>query len=332
MSKSDRAFLSPDVEHLLTSEGNHRLTEDNLVQLKVHLNLICGWADRVPTTTQFFFIEWQPVLVLPRVPGFTKEQLAIAAYLQPLHSQLCAIAVQVLWKANQLIRALSTALNSGDLIVSATMARSLIETSASFGCESNALSMLWKERKSQPATDVDSLSDFHEEALKVIGQILFGTKLKRDEEPETGIERTNIITLVNKAGKLSEQPGIRRLYDLLCDTVHPSIGSNRCFWTQEPKPEDGPVGYFVASRRARGTLGDLPFAIGMSTIWALQWLALMWVLFERTRNDLCLTGRIHALPRQYYGMVSPGDPSGYCSCGIGEREEACKHEFGVNLT
>jgi hypothetical protein len=98
---------------------------------------------------------------------------------------------------------------------------------------------------------------------------------------------------------------------------------------KEPKSEDGPVGYFVASRNARGTLGDLPFAIGMSTIWALQWLGLMWVLFERTRNDICLTGCIHALPGEYYGIVSPGDPSGYCSCGIGEREEACNHEFGA---
>ena len=327
MSKNDRARLSPDVQQLLTS-GDHSLTENELVQLKVHLNMICGWADRVPATTQFFFIEWQPVLIIPRVAGFTKEQLAIAAYLQPLHSQLCTIAVQVLWKADQLIRALCAALNSGDLIVAATMARSLIETSASFGCESNALTMLWKERKSKPAPDLDSLSDFHRDALNVIGQILFGTKLKRDEEPETGIERTNIVTFVKKAGKLSEQPGILRLYDLLCDTVHPSVGSNRCFWTEEPRSEDGPVGYFVASRRARGTLGDLPFTIGMSTIWALQWLGLMWVLFERTRNDMCLTARIYALPHQYYGIVFPGDPSGYCSCGRGEREEACKHEFG----
>jgi hypothetical protein len=255
MSKNDRALISPDVEHLLTS-GNHCLTEDDLVQLKVHLNMICGWADRVPATTEFFFIEWQPVLIIPRVAGFTKEQLAIAAYLQPLHSQLCAIAVQVLWKADQLIRALCAALNSGDLIVAATMARSLIESSASFGCESNALTMSWKERKSKPAPDLDSLSDFHRDALNVIGQILFGTKLKRNEEPETGIERTNIVTLVKKAGKLSEQPGILRLYDLLCDTVHPSVGSNRCFWTEEPKPEDGPVGIFcgepACSRHSRG--------------------------------------------------------------------------------
>ena len=57
-----------------------------------------------PPTTQFFFVDWQPLLVLPRVSGFTKEQLSIAAYLQPLHSQLCAIAVQVLWKADQFIQ------------------------------------------------------------------------------------------------------------------------------------------------------------------------------------------------------------------------------------
>jgi hypothetical protein len=327
MSKNNQTHLSPKVEHLLTSAGHHQLSEDDLVQLKVHLGMIHRWADRVPATTEFFFIDWQPLLVLPRVPGFTKEQLSIAAYLQPLHSQLCAIAVQVLWKADQLIRTLSTALNFGDLIVAATMARSLIETAASFGCETHAITTLWKERKAKPAPDLDSLTDFNQEALKVIGQILFGTKLKKGEEAETGVLRTNILSFIDKASKLSEYTGIRRLYDILCDTVHPSIGSNRCFWTKEPNAEDDSILHFVASRHAPGTLGDLPFAIGKGTIWSLQWLGHMWVLFERTRNDLCLTANIHALPRSYYGIVSPGDPSGYCKCGSGQPEEMCNHKF-----
>jgi hypothetical protein len=81
MSKNDQTHLSPEVERLLTSAGHHQLSEDDLVQLKVHLGMIHRWADRVPATTEFFFIDWQPLLVLPRVPGFTKEQLSIAAYL-----------------------------------------------------------------------------------------------------------------------------------------------------------------------------------------------------------------------------------------------------------
>jgi hypothetical protein len=74
-------------------EGSPRLTEDNLVQLKLHFNMIAAGPIAFWRPHSFFFIEWQPVLVLPRVPGFTKEQLAIAAYLQPLHARLCAIAV-----------------------------------------------------------------------------------------------------------------------------------------------------------------------------------------------------------------------------------------------
>lgn len=330
MSKNDELRLSPDVEHLLTSEGEHRLTEDDLVQLEVHLDMIQRWADRVPATTHFFFIDWQPLLVLPRIPGLTKEEISIAAYLQPLHSQLCAIAVQVLWKADQLIRTLCTALNAGDLIVGATMARSLIETSASFGCETDAITNLWRERKSKPATDLRSLADFHQNALTVIGQILFGTRLTRGEEPETGVLRTNILTFIKKAAKLSENQGIHRLYDILCDTVHPSVGSNRCFWTKEPDSTDEAIPRFIASRHARGILGDLPFAIGKGTIWSLQWIGLMWVLFERTRNDLCLTANIHQLGRSYYGIISPGDPSGYCKCSSGQLEGTCIHKFGGN--
>ncbi|MEK6299645.1 MAG: hypothetical protein AABO41_02900 [Acidobacteriota bacterium] len=306
------------------------MTKDDLLQLEVHLDMIHGWADRVPATTEFFFIDWQPLLVLPRVPGLTKEELSIAAYLQPLHSQLCAIAVQVLWKADQFIRTLCNALNAGDLIVGATMARSLIETAASFGCETHSITTIWKERKAQPAADLNSLADFHQNAVKVIAQILFGTKLEKNKEPVTGVSRTNILTLIDKAGKLSEHRGIRKLYDILCDTVHPSIGSNRCFWTKEPSSKDGPIRRFVASRNAPSILGNLPFAIGKTTIWSLQWLGHMWVLLERTRNDLCLTANIYALPYKYYGIVSPGDPSGYCRCGSGQQEEECNHKFGSN--
>jgi hypothetical protein len=133
-----------------------------------------------------------------------------------------------------MIRAFCNALNSSDLIVAAAMARSLVETAAAFGCESDQVAQLWRTRCRQPAPDVESLTEFMANVYSVIGQVLFGTKLKREKMPETGIERTNILTLIDKAQKLSENPGIRRLYDVLCDTVHPSIGSNRCFGAKNP--------------------------------------------------------------------------------------------------
>jgi hypothetical protein len=219
-------------------------------------------------------------------------------------------------------------INAGHLIVAATMARSLIETTAAFGCETNQTTELWKKRKRDPAPDVDSLVEFQQKANNLIGQILFGTKLKRDRVPETGIERTNILTLVDKAERLSDNPGLRRIYDVLCDTVHHSVGSNPCFWTQEPQSEDGPIFEFVTARKATGVLSDLPVVTARGALWSLVWLDWRWNLFDRTRRDMCLTARIYALPASYYGIVRPGDPSGYCSCGSGQREEGCHHEFG----
>lgn len=330
MSEKLLPRLSTDVKALLTEQGEHRLTEDQFLKLSLQFQLLCSWADRVPEKIHFFFVDWPPILILERSLEFTREQLGIAAFLQPLHSQLCAIAVQVLWKADQLVRALSTAFNAGDLVVAATMARSLMETAAAFGSESYAMSELWKARKGEAAPDLDSLVQFDQEAMKIVGQILFGTKLKQEKEPETGIERTNVLTLIDKAAKLSENTWVRRYYEILCDTVHPSIGSNRCFWTREPVAweEGGPMSTFTASRHSPGLLGDLPFTIGMGALWAAQWLGLMWCLDERTRNDLCLTAKIYALPEGYYGVVRPGDPSGYCRCGSAEPEETCNHEFG----
>lgn len=320
--------LTKDAKDLLSQGRHHQLSEQQLLQLTLHLKMIASWADRVPQSTRFFFVEWQPVLVLPRVGGFSREELAIAAYLQPLHSQLGAIALQVLWKANQLIRTFRNALNSGDLIVAATMARSLVETAAAFGVESDQVAQLWRIRCRDPAPDTESLSKFMESVVAMIGQILFGTKLGGKRTPETGIERTGIMTLIDKAEKLSENPGLRRLYEVLCDVVHPSIGSNRVFWSREPGPGEGPVFEFVTRRTSRGDLSELPFTIGSTALWALTWLGWMWNLFDRSRKDLCLTAKIYALPADYYGIVRPGKPEDYCPCGSTKRGQVCAHYFG----
>ena len=80
---------------------DRRLTEDQLLQLRLHIKMIASWADRVPQKTNSFFTSWQPILVLPRMEGYTRDELAIAAYLQPLHSQLGAISLQraPVWRA-----------------------------------------------------------------------------------------------------------------------------------------------------------------------------------------------------------------------------------------
>ncbi len=320
--------LTSAVAELLTTQGEHRLTDDQLLQLQLHLKLIPSWAARVPDSTSFRFVDWQPVLILPRKEGFTRNEIAIAAYLQPLHSQLCAFALQVLWKANQIARTLCQAFNEGHTIVVATMTRSLMETVAAFGCDSHRVNQIWKLRKKEPAPDVESLAAFDEEAREVVCQMLFGTRLKRDNVPVTGIERTNILTYIDKAERLSENPGIRRLYDVLCDAVHPSFGSNRCFWTKEPCKHSGPIYEFVTSRRSTGIPSDIPYSAAMGSLWALVWLGLMWNLLDTTLKDICLTARIYSLPTPYFGIVFPGDPSGYCVCGSGNQEQACCHEFG----
>ncbi len=246
------------------------------------------------------------MLYCPASKASLETELGIAAFLHPLHSQIGAVALQTLWKTNQLIRTLCNALDAGDLIVAATMARSLVETAAAFGWESNQITELWLTRSQSPAPDAESLTAFNRNAEEVIGQILFGTKLKREKEPETGIERTNILTLIDKAEKLSTSPFVRRLYDVLCDTVHPSIGSNRCFWTKEPGPKDGPVFEYLTERTGRGDLSNLPCAIGLSSLWALTWLGVMWNHFDRIRKDVCLTAKIYALePTGYWAITFP---------------------------
>ena len=54
---SDFQALTKEAENLLSQGRDHRFTEQQLLQLKLHLKMIASWADRVPPETCFFFVE-----------------------------------------------------------------------------------------------------------------------------------------------------------------------------------------------------------------------------------------------------------------------------------
>jgi len=303
------------------------MSEDDYLRLSVHLDMFMRWADRVPQELEFHFVQWTPVIIVPRIEALTRAEAGIAYFLSPLHSQLSAITIQILWKTDQIVRSLCTALNERQLIVAAGMARSLIESSSAFCVEAHQIMTLWRTRKLEPASDAESLAQFESAVLERVGQILFGTKIKVKDEPATGIERTNILTLLKAATKLSEQPWIPKIYELLCDTVHPSIGSNRCFWVDEGVEDQPNVYTYRADRHATRILGDLPFAIGMGSLWSLVWLGQTWVQFELLLKDVCLTAKIFELVSEGFGIVHPTQADDYCSCGAGRLSKDCPHQF-----
>ena len=184
---SDFQALTKEAENLLSRGRDHRRTEQQLLQLKLHLKMIASWADHVPPETRFFFVEWQLVLIVPRVDGLSREELAIAAISAtatlPTGRHRSASSVE---GESAGLRTLCNALNAGDLIVAATMARSLMETTAAFGCQSDQIARLWRIRTRQPAPDAESLQEFMESANAVVGQILIGMKLRREKTPKNG--------------------------------------------------------------------------------------------------------------------------------------------------
>jgi hypothetical protein len=62
MSQTD-VSLSDDVERLLTSGNESRLTENDLIQLRVHLRMIAGWAERVPSVARLSVFYRGPVAI-----------------------------------------------------------------------------------------------------------------------------------------------------------------------------------------------------------------------------------------------------------------------------
>jgi len=325
------APISAELGDLLRSKGNHHLSEDEVMQAGLHAKMIVGWAEKVPPVSVFFFDEPYDVVLAVGKSSLTKEEIGIAVYLQPLHSAMCAIALLALWKSEQLIRGLFDAMNKGQFIAAATLARGLVEISAAFGVETHGLGAAWRERKARSAPNAQSLTEFSNQCTRMLAQTIFGTRQKAsDGSLAAGIQRTNIVTLIKKAEKLSSTERLLQFYEVLCDTVHPSMGSNRTFFTQELQklPGSPRVGFRI-ERRASALLGDLPYVTAKTSLWAMQWLGQMWTNFELARNDFFLTTKLYALPGpRYFGVISPDRGGEYCACGNGQQKEKCLHRFG----
>ena len=89
---------------------------------------------------------------------------------------MCANALLVLWKADQLIRGIFDSMNRRDFVVASALARALMEVSGSFGVETSALERAWRERKGKPAPDAESLTEFGKTLTQALAQMMFGTK------------------------------------------------------------------------------------------------------------------------------------------------------------
>jgi hypothetical protein len=171
--------ISPELEDLVLHKGHlHHLTRDEIVLTQSLAKFLLRQAERVPQSSFFLFDDYAAdgVVVLPTLAGLSREEMEVAVYLRPVHTAMCATALLVLWKADQLIRNLYDAMNQQHFLVAAALARGLVEHSAAFGVETHQLGEMWRKRKAGPAADAESLRDFVSESTPLLASTTFGTR------------------------------------------------------------------------------------------------------------------------------------------------------------
>jgi hypothetical protein len=256
-----------------------------------------------------------------------------------VHSSLASECLLKSWRVAQLSDGLTQSLSSWNLAVSAGVARALVETASAWAVESRDVSAEWGSlKRTRVVSGADALR-VRSALFKAAAQVAWGTRLSPILKKHPGVQRTNILTLVQKAQKRYAVPALFHDYEILCDAVHPSWGASECYWTEAGRAPDLPQVHVQIGLDAIGWLGassdsikpgsPLAEKILSCSAWAVDRLAQDLPSFAQTCRDLCLTGRVFLLSNLgYWGIVRPAGTYELCACGSGKKTKFCFHEFG----
>ena len=134
--------------------------------------------------------------------------------------------------------------NSGNIIASVTLSRSLLETIVVASHIRDELLRLQEPMNQEAANAIDDLCNKH----------LFATRNQDTVDAGYGHFATNIITYVNKFDK--KIPSTREAYDFLSEFAHPN-GSGHLFTYGEINRQAGHVTFHKSAPRVRGIRGHV---------------------------------------------------------------------------
>lgn len=283
-------------------------------------------------------------LAMPVASGKAKTPLAEFFPYVATHSAMIAWWLVTAWRVRQLADVCTRSARSGELLVAAACARSLIETAASFTADACKVEKAWHQIKH--AADLPVAK--HYQVLGPIQDALLGAKFD-DTTPifkaAFPVERTNAYTHVQK---LSKQWGneLAEAYALLCNTVHPSAGNLLAF---RAEPLIDPVGAAYrttlisseasrlqkdATRRGVGPEMIVPASIDLIIQIALTILTYDLDAVLMLADDVSLTSGAPTLSRiEYWRMTTPpSTPEEQCPCRSGRTWRECGelvHQWGT---
>jgi hypothetical protein len=270
----------------------------------------------------------------------TERDVFLADTFFDIHSVVVAQCLLKGWRVEQLVDSLVFALSRWSITGAALATRALVETAAAWFVESGQILDTWKElRKRRVAQQRDAI-EIRRELAKACGQIAWGTRLPSIVKANPGRQRTNILTLVQKAAKALDRPALWSDYEILCDAVHPSWGAAECFFEEAGFAAETLRTRVLLNRDAIGQVNvtdkdavrpgsPLSGVILTNSAFATRRLATDLRRFHVFTRDVCLTGRVHLLSDlDYWGIVTQTGSYALCACGSGKKSRFCRHDFG----
>jgi len=175
-----------------------------------------------------------------------KSEIAVqGSFIESKTGWKCAILQQaLLYRVCAVANGAANQWNSGNIIASVTLSRSLLETIVVANHIREELLRLREPMNQDAADAIDDLCNKH----------LFATRNQGTVDAGYGHLATNIITYVNKFDK--KIPSIREAYDFLSEFAHPN-GSGHLFTYGEINRETGHVTFHESAPRVRGIQGHV---------------------------------------------------------------------------
>jgi hypothetical protein len=300
------------------------------------------WSSKLPEQSMFYLNKVvtirRPIDIPPEV---RHRDIILADVFFDVHSMLSTLVLLKSWRLGQLAAGLANAVQSWNLSVGASIARALLETASAWGVESRDLARAWAAVKSRRIATEDEAMKGRSQMMRASMQMCWGTRIQTIHKDNAAIRRTNVLTLVAKAAKLLDHASLEHEYEILCDAVHPSWGSNECFWHEAGECPEPPQSRVLVSKDAVGWIDTRDTAqvrpgspvagiIIETSAWAIRTMLADLFAFERMCRDLCLSARVYLLPSlNYWGVVVPTAEHEPCACGSGNLTKSCPHSFGA---
>jgi hypothetical protein len=258
----------------------------------------------------------------------------------PVHSGLSSWWLLTAWRSRQMGEAVLALAQRQLPLPAAACARSLLETAAAARYDVNRWTTMWREcRRYAPTAGEVVPSSLYQPLHNYVVEVLVGGRFEGEmpldvrllaAEP---IKRTNIKTCIDHLAK--SEPSAWKLYEVLCNAVHPSVASTITFMQSVEAVALGEShNRFVREGVGVSGLSGQTVSTLTATFEAVE--LAMQVLQQslddalRAMDDICLTSRIGDYKAAtHWRSIRSAVRNDRCPCRSGRKSKDCPHQWGT---